>query len=297
LTVIGTPEYMAPEFYDNTYNEKVDIWALGLCVQEMVTLDTPYCECNNVASIYRAVSSGLKPAGILKIEDNRIVEFIACCLERNYTIRWSADQLFVHPLLGIKFEKNVYAELRPSSEVQAILQGIKDEDGKETEAGWLNYLKSICDPIREEYKQEIHQNTIAIRTKILEKEKRRNRAAELDRNLESDSDDFADEYPTSKKKLSSTPSTPSTSTPSTPTKPTPTLAKSTSSLQLSKPTTPTKSLTTLTKSTPSLPISKPTTPTTPPIDKTEIDEYSKEIDDLTEDLQKKYLNALKFGNF
>lgn len=48
---------MAPEFYENTYNEKVDIWALGLCVQEMVTLDAPYSECNNVAAIYRAVSS------------------------------------------------------------------------------------------------------------------------------------------------------------------------------------------------------------------------------------------------
>jgi WNK lysine deficient protein kinase len=48
---------MAPEFYENTYNEKVDIWALGLCVQEMVTLETPYSECNNVAAIYRTVSS------------------------------------------------------------------------------------------------------------------------------------------------------------------------------------------------------------------------------------------------
>jgi serine/threonine protein kinase len=57
LTHLGTPEYMAPEYYDNTYNEKVDIWALGLCIQEMVTLETPYSECNNVAAIYRTVSS------------------------------------------------------------------------------------------------------------------------------------------------------------------------------------------------------------------------------------------------
>ena len=48
---------MAPEFYVETYNEKVDIWAFGMCVIEMVTLEYPYSECSNVASVYRAVST------------------------------------------------------------------------------------------------------------------------------------------------------------------------------------------------------------------------------------------------
>lgn len=55
--MLGTPEFMAPEFYYERYNEKVDIWAFGLALIEMVTLEYPYSECTNIASVYRAVSS------------------------------------------------------------------------------------------------------------------------------------------------------------------------------------------------------------------------------------------------
>lgn len=56
-TVIGTPEFMAPEMYEEKgYNEKVDIYAFGMCVLEMVTGEYPYQECSNPAQIYRKVS-------------------------------------------------------------------------------------------------------------------------------------------------------------------------------------------------------------------------------------------------
>lgn len=54
---LGTPGFMAPEFYYEKYDEKVDIWAFGLAMIEMTTLSYPYNECTNIASIYRAVSS------------------------------------------------------------------------------------------------------------------------------------------------------------------------------------------------------------------------------------------------
>ena len=37
-SVLGTPEFMAPELYDEKYDEKVDIYAFGMCVLEMVSL-------------------------------------------------------------------------------------------------------------------------------------------------------------------------------------------------------------------------------------------------------------------
>ncbi|CAG8489697.1 7673_t:CDS:2, partial [Racocetra fulgida] len=47
-TVIGTPEFMAPEMYEEKgYNEKVDIYAFGMCLLEMVTGEYPYIECEN----------------------------------------------------------------------------------------------------------------------------------------------------------------------------------------------------------------------------------------------------------
>jgi WNK lysine deficient protein kinase len=57
-TVIGTPEFMAPEMYEEQgYNEKVDIYAFGMCLLEMATGEYPYGECKNAAQIYKKVSA------------------------------------------------------------------------------------------------------------------------------------------------------------------------------------------------------------------------------------------------
>ena len=39
----GTPLYQAPEIWNNQpYNQKVDIWALGIILYEMVTQQYPF---------------------------------------------------------------------------------------------------------------------------------------------------------------------------------------------------------------------------------------------------------------
>ena len=48
---------MAPELYDENYNELVDIYSFGMCMLEMVTFEYPYSECRNSAQIYKKVSS------------------------------------------------------------------------------------------------------------------------------------------------------------------------------------------------------------------------------------------------
>ncbi|KAI6656198.1 hypothetical protein LOD99_1531 [Oopsacas minuta] len=54
----STPEFMAPEMYEEDYDEAVDIWAFGLCVLEMYTLEYPYRECRSPAAIFKRVSDG-----------------------------------------------------------------------------------------------------------------------------------------------------------------------------------------------------------------------------------------------
>ncbi|CAL2261298.1 unnamed protein product [Prunus armeniaca] len=56
-SVIGTPEFMAPELYEEEYNELVDIYAFGMCLLELVTFEYPYVECNNAAQIFKKVTS------------------------------------------------------------------------------------------------------------------------------------------------------------------------------------------------------------------------------------------------
>ncbi|KAI8544923.1 hypothetical protein RHMOL_Rhmol07G0003100 [Rhododendron molle] len=79
-SVIGTPEFMAPELYEEEYNELVDIYSFGMCMLEMVTCDYPYIECKNPAQIYKKVTSGIKPASLGKVTDPEVKNFIEKCL-------------------------------------------------------------------------------------------------------------------------------------------------------------------------------------------------------------------------
>nr|CAG4718071.1 unnamed protein product [Naegleria fowleri] len=97
-SVNGTPEFMAPELYEECYNEKVDIYAFGLCVLEMVTGEYPYCECNSIAQVYRRVTSGVKPEGIEKVKDPDVKEFINLCICHK-DIRPNAAELMEHPFM------------------------------------------------------------------------------------------------------------------------------------------------------------------------------------------------------
>ena len=46
---------MAPEMYEEHYDEAVDVYAYGLCMLEMATSEYPYSECSGPAQIYKKV--------------------------------------------------------------------------------------------------------------------------------------------------------------------------------------------------------------------------------------------------
>lgn len=92
-SVIGTPEFMAPELYDEDYTELIDIYSFGMCLLELVTLEVPYSECENVAKIYRKVTSGLRPEAMKKVKDPEILAFIEKCLAQPRARPSAADLL------------------------------------------------------------------------------------------------------------------------------------------------------------------------------------------------------------
>ncbi|XP_062007270.1 probable serine/threonine-protein kinase WNK7 [Rosa rugosa] len=99
-SVIGTPEFMAPELYDENYNELADIYSFGMCMLEMVTYEYPYSECRNSAQIYKKVSSGIKPAALSKVKDPEMKQFIEKCLVPA-SERLSAEELLMDPFLQL----------------------------------------------------------------------------------------------------------------------------------------------------------------------------------------------------
>nr|XP_023925141.1 probable serine/threonine-protein kinase WNK3 isoform X1 [Quercus suber] len=97
-SVIGTPEFMAPELYEEEYNELVDIYAFGMCLLELVTFEYPYSECANAAQIYKKVTSGIKPASLAKVTDPSVRAFIEKCIAKA-SERLPAKELLMDPFL------------------------------------------------------------------------------------------------------------------------------------------------------------------------------------------------------
>ncbi|KAM6557787.1 hypothetical protein CsatB_004806 [Cannabis sativa] len=98
-SVIGTPEFMAPELYEEEYNELVDIYSFGLCILEMVTCEYPYNECKNPAQIYKKVTNGIKPASLKKVNNPEVKQFIEKCLVPA-SMRLPAVELLKDPFLA-----------------------------------------------------------------------------------------------------------------------------------------------------------------------------------------------------
>jgi serine/threonine protein kinase len=48
---------MAPELYEEKYDEKVDIYSFGMCILELRTREHPFSECQTRAQIFKKVMS------------------------------------------------------------------------------------------------------------------------------------------------------------------------------------------------------------------------------------------------
>ena len=58
-TLIGTPYYLSPEICeDKPYNQKSDIWALGVILYEMITLSNPFSSTKGNFQIMTKIKSG-----------------------------------------------------------------------------------------------------------------------------------------------------------------------------------------------------------------------------------------------
>lgn len=94
LSSVGTPEYMAPELFgDIPYNDKIDMYAFGMCMLEMMTLEPPYSECSTIPQIYKKIINGILPESLNKIRDPDSREIISLLLSFDPNNRPSASDL------------------------------------------------------------------------------------------------------------------------------------------------------------------------------------------------------------
>lgn len=156
---VGTPEFMAPEVYEEEYNELVDIYSFGMCILEMVTFDYPYSECTHPAQIYKKVISGTKPEALYKVKDPELKQFVEKCLA-NASERLSARNLLNDPFLQIEElgsgynDRDIYGisdvATRPSlnpinSKRSSLNSGFSEEyeHRTETDNGWGDNVTEV----------------------------------------------------------------------------------------------------------------------------------------------------------
>ncbi|XP_060534370.1 serine/threonine-protein kinase Wnk [Cylas formicarius] len=112
-SVIGTPEFMAPEMYEEHYDEGVDVYAFGMCMLEMATSEYPYSECTGPAQIYKKVISGVKPASFDKVQNLEIKDVIESCIRPRKEDRPKVKDLLQHAF----FEEDVGLKVEVVSQV------------------------------------------------------------------------------------------------------------------------------------------------------------------------------------
>ncbi|KAJ8262050.1 hypothetical protein GJAV_G00161540 [Gymnothorax javanicus] len=129
-SVIGTPEFMAPEMYEEKYDESVDVYAFGMCMLEMATSEYPYSECQNAAQIYRRVTSGVKPGSFDKVAIPEVKEIIEGCIRQNKDERYAIKDLLNHAFFQEETGVRVELAEEDDGEVIAIKLWLRIEDVK-----------------------------------------------------------------------------------------------------------------------------------------------------------------------
>ncbi|XP_060807568.1 serine/threonine-protein kinase Wnk isoform X2 [Amyelois transitella] len=132
-SVIGTPEFMAPEMYEEHYDESVDVYAFGMCMLEMATGEYPYSECSGPAQIYKKVVSGVKPQSLEKVTIPEVRDIIESCIRPNKADRPQVKDLLNHEFfgedIGLRLEI-VGRDLVTSSDITKIKFRLKIIDPK-----------------------------------------------------------------------------------------------------------------------------------------------------------------------
>ncbi|KAL8611231.1 hypothetical protein ACOMHN_013662 [Nucella lapillus] len=161
-SVIGTPEFMAPEMYEEHYDEAVDVYAFGMCMLEMASSEYPYKECTNAAQIYKRVIMGVRPEALDKVEIVEIRDVIQHCIEMKKDERYTVKDLLQHDFFledaGLKLElvtREDEAANCPDIQLRLRVADAKKRREKHKENEAIQFDFSILNDQPEEVAQEL----------------------------------------------------------------------------------------------------------------------------------------------
>ena len=99
-TIVGTPSWMAPELaVGDSYDFKVDIWALGIVCLEMADGEPPHLRENIMKALYLIISGPPPTLNPEKSWSENFSDFVRICLSKSPEDRPSASELLNHPFI------------------------------------------------------------------------------------------------------------------------------------------------------------------------------------------------------
>jgi WNK lysine deficient protein kinase len=115
-TILGTPEFMAPEIYNECYDKRIDIYSFGMALLEIVSGKTPYSECDTIPKIWKKVINGIKPKIISRIKHKKVKDIIEKCI-CNYSNRITINELLENEFLNSTEDDDIESFLYAKDEM------------------------------------------------------------------------------------------------------------------------------------------------------------------------------------
>lgn len=123
-TFVGDPFWMAPEVIEQRgYNEKADIWSLGITALEMATGAAPYTHMEPMKAMMLIMENS--PPSLESIAEERgraftsyssdFNDFVEACLTRDPESRPSAEEMLAHPFIKRLAKDSAYLRVELES--------------------------------------------------------------------------------------------------------------------------------------------------------------------------------------
>eukprot|EP01094_Clydonella_sp_ATCC50884_P030526 TRINITY_DN99_c1_g1_i3.p1 TRINITY_DN99_c1_g1~~TRINITY_DN99_c1_g1_i3.p1 ORF type:complete len:420 (-),score=141.45 TRINITY_DN99_c1_g1_i3:178-1437(-) len=99
-TIVGTPYWMAPELIrGQNYDQKVDVWSLGIMIMEMAEGEPPYMEFPPLRALFLITTKGIPELNNPQQWTDEFKDFTYKCLQKEVEDRPDACELLDHPFL------------------------------------------------------------------------------------------------------------------------------------------------------------------------------------------------------
>ena len=98
--MVGTPYWMAPELIrGDPYDQRVDVWSLGIMMMELMEGDPPYLDLPPLRALFFINTKGVPDLQEPEKWTDECREFLSLCLKHKFEQRPTSEELLGHKFL------------------------------------------------------------------------------------------------------------------------------------------------------------------------------------------------------